>query len=96
MISWPFLMRLDTENERTLNLADVELSTFEMYLKELNKKYPEGMIIRSNKYKDIDGQVLHGTQILEIPASNKTFSKMPEYIDLAKNKYDVIIRFREE
>jgi hypothetical protein len=83
-------------SRKATNLADVELSTFETYLKELNKKYPEGTIIRSNKYREIDGQPLKGTQILEIPASNKKFSEIQEYIDLAKNKYGVTIRFREE
>ncbi|MGG3504886.1 nucleotidyltransferase domain-containing protein [Paenibacillus lautus] len=44
----------------------------------------------------IDGQPLKGKQILEIPASNKNFSGIQDYVDLAKNKYGIEIRFREE
>jgi len=38
---------------------------------------------------------LHGTQILEIPASNQTFEKIDEYKSIAK-RYGIEIRFREE
>ena len=61
----------------------------------MKTKYAVGTKIRSNKYDEIDGTELQGKQILEIPASNK-ISKIDEYIKLAKNKYDINIRFREE
>ncbi|WP_156950970.1 polymorphic toxin-type HINT domain-containing protein [Saccharibacillus sacchari] len=83
-------------SRKATNLESIDLSTFEGYLKELRSKYPAGTTIRSNKYPEIDGQSLVGKQILEIPSSNKTFDKIQEYTDLAKNKYNVEIRFREE
>ncbi|MFT9821116.1 hypothetical protein [Lysinibacillus sp. NPDC056185] len=87
-------------SRKATDLENIELSTFESYLKEMKVKYEPGTIIRTDKYADfippIDGQPLKGKQILEIPASNKNFSGMQEYIDLAKNKYGIEIRFREE
>lgn len=62
----------------------------------MESKYPPGIVIRSNQYPAIDGQILKGKQILEIQASNQTFSKIQEYIDLAKNEYDIEIRFKQE
>jgi hypothetical protein len=63
----------------------------------MGDKYKEGTIIRSDKYlKELDGKALVGRQILEIPASNKSLSNIQEYIDLAKNKYNIEIRFTEE
>jgi len=32
---------------------------------------------------------------LEIPESNKNFDKIQEYIDLAKDKYNIEIRFQK-
>lgn len=62
----------------------------------MKDKYVVGTKIRSNKYREIDGDLLEGTQILEIPASNKNFERIEEYIKLAKEKYNIDIRFREE
>ena len=97
--------RLDSYDEikgeivsrKATDLENIELSTFESYLREMKNKYPEGMKIRSDKYKkELDGKILKGKQILEIPESNKNFDKIQEYIDLAKNKYNIEIRFRPE
>ena len=97
--------RLDSYDEikgeivsrKATDLESIELSTFESYLKEMKNKYSEGIKIRSDKYKtELDGKVLKGRQILEIPESNKNFDKIQEYIDLAKNKYNIEIRFRPE
>jgi hypothetical protein len=37
-----------------------------------------------------------GKQILEIPSSNQSFSQIQDYIDLARNKYSIELRFRPE
>jgi len=83
-------------SRKATNLEEIQLSTFEKYLKEMQDRYPAGKIIRSNKYPAIDGTPLVGKHILEIPASNQNFSELQEYINLAKNKYNIEIRFREE
>ncbi|MDM5186433.1 hypothetical protein QUF99_03125 [Bacillus sp. DX4.1] len=96
--------RLDSYNPRkgeivsrkATDLADIDIKTFEKHLKEMKDKYAVGTKIRSNKYREIDGQLLEGKQILEIPASNKNFERIEEYIKLAKEKYNIEIRFREE
>ncbi len=97
--------RLDSYDEikgeivsrKATDLESIELSTFESYLKEMKNKYSAGIKIRSDKYKtELDGKVLKGRQILEIPESNKNFDKIQDYIDLAKNKYNIEIRFRPE
>ncbi len=83
-------------SRKATDLEDIDIKTFEKHLKEMKTKYAVGTKIRSNKYDEIDGTELQGKQILEIPASNKNFKKIDEYIKLAKNKYDINIRFREE
>ncbi|MED3393887.1 T7SS effector LXG polymorphic toxin [Bacillus wiedmannii] len=96
--------RLDSYNPRkgeiisrkATDLEDIDIKTFEKYLKEMKDKYAIGTKIRSNKYREIDRQLLKGKHILEIPVSNKNFRKIDEYIKRAKDKYDIEIRFREE
>lgn len=84
-------------SRKATSLEDIELSTFESYLKEMKTKYPIGEPINAPKYgNELQGKVLEGKHILEIPESNKTFSQIQEYIDLAKNKYDIEIKFRPE
>ena len=83
-------------SRKATDLESIELSTFESYLKEMKNKYSAGIKIRSDKYSDLDGKTLEGKQILEIPESNKNFDKIQEYIDLAKNKYNIEIRFKPE
>ncbi|MEE3945319.1 T7SS effector LXG polymorphic toxin [Bacillus wiedmannii] len=83
-------------SRKATDLADIDIKTFEKHLKEMKDKYAIGTKIRSNKYRRIDGKSLEGKQILEIPASNKNFERIEEYIKLAKEKYDIDIRFREE
>ncbi|MRJ09003.1 hypothetical protein EDL99_09040 [Ornithobacterium rhinotracheale] len=66
-------------------------------MKELKSKYAIGEPINAPKYgEQLKGKVLEGKQILEIPESNRSFSKIQEYIDLAKSKYNIEIRFRPE
>ena len=84
-------------SRKATNLEEIELSTFEDYLKEIKAKYPIGAKINAPKYGDeLKGKVLEGKHYLEIPESNKSFGKLQEYIDLAKNKYDIEIIFRAE
>lgn len=83
-------------SRKATNLEEIELSTFESYLKEMRNKYAPGTKIRSNKYPALDGEVLQGIQILEIPVSNQSFNQIQDFIDLAKNKYDIEIRFKPE
>lgn len=83
-------------SRKATDLENIDIKTFEGHLQEMKDKYVVGTKIRSNKYREIDGDLLEGTQILEIPASNKNFERIEEYIKLAKEKYNIDIRFREE
>jgi len=83
-------------SRKATDLEMIDVKTFERYLKELRDKYPPGTKIRSNTNRQIDRQELHGRQILEIPASNKTFDKIKEYEALARDKYGIELRYREE
>ncbi|MFN8438020.1 MAG: hypothetical protein U0V72_10285 [Cytophagales bacterium] len=84
-------------SRKATNLEEIELSTFEGYLKEMKTKYPAGEPINAPKYgNELKGKVLEGNQILEIPLSNQSYSQIQDYIDLAKNKYNIEIRFRTE
>ncbi len=85
-------------SRKATNLEEIELATFESYLKEMKVKYSAGEPINAPKYgDDLKGKVLEGKQILEIPESNQNFIRIQEYIDLAKSsKYNIEIRFRPE
>ncbi|MGL5084879.1 MAG: pre-toxin TG domain-containing protein [Clostridium sp.] len=83
-------------SRKATDLDAIQLNTYEKYLIELKNKYAPGTIIRTNKYDDIDGKQLLGKQILEIPISNRSFEQIQQYIDLAKSKYNIEIRFMEE
>ena len=62
----------------------------------MGQKYSPGTTIRSNKYLDIDGQLLSGQQILEIPISNRSLPNIQTFITFAQNNYNIKIRFRFE
>jgi len=83
-------------SRKATDLGNIQFSTFEKYLSEMHQKYASGTVIRSNKYPDIDGLILHGQQILEIPASNQSLSNIQDFIDFARDNYDIEIRFRPE
>lgn len=95
--------RLDSYNldppeiisRKATNLDQIELETFESYLKELKKKYAPGTEIRSNKYPRLDGKKLEGKLILEIPDSNAGLSNISDFQDIAK-RYDIELRFSPE
>ena len=83
-------------SRKATDLEMIQVDTFEQYLKELRDKYPAGTKIRSDTNRQIDGQELHGKQILEIPASNKSFERIKEYEALERDKYGIELRYREE
>ena len=92
------LIKKEIVSRKATDLEKIKLETFEGYLKELKSKYPIGEPINAPKYGErLKGKILEGKQILEIPESNRKFSKIQEYIDLAKSdKYKIEIRFRPE
>jgi hypothetical protein len=90
-------LRKEIVSRKATNLEEIELSTFEGYLQEMRNKYAAGTPINSPKYSpNLDGKVLEGKQILEIPSSNQSFDRIQEYVDLAKNKYNIELRFKPE
>ncbi len=82
-------------SRKATDFDNIEKRTFEKYLKEIDQKYAPGTEIRSNAYPDLDGELLHGQKILEVPASNQSASKLAEFQTLA-SQYNTIIRFRPE
>ncbi len=82
-------------SRKATDFDNIQLATFEKYLKEIDSKYAPGVIIRSNKYPEIDGQALHGTKIIEVPVSNQNSSNLEVFEALA-NEYNTTIRFRSE
>ncbi len=82
-------------SRKATNLEEIELSTFENYLKEMKRKYSSGTTIRSNKYSQLDGKKLEGDLYLEIPESNKSFNQIENYKEIAK-KYNIEIIFLKE
>ena len=83
-------------SRKATDLSDIEFNTFDKYLSEMIQKYAPGTVIRSNKYKCLNGQILSGKMYLEIPAVNKDFDQIDEYMTYAKKKYDIKIIFLEE
>ena len=82
-------------SRKAIDLSKINLKTFERYLKEFHEKYKRGTVIRTNKYRQIDGTVLEGKYYLEIPESNKDFPDLQKFINLAR-EYDVEIIFKPE
>lgn len=83
-------------SRKATDLEDIELSTFESYLREIKNKYSEGIRIRSNKYKEVlDGKKLEGNLYLEIPESNKHIKEIEKYKKTAK-EYNIEIIFLKE
>jgi hypothetical protein len=98
----PKKFRLDSYNEgleivsrKATDFDNIQLSTFESYLKELKKKYPEGAKITAPKYPELKGKLLKGKLKLEVPESNKLSPKLKEFQELAK-KYKIEIVFESE
>ena len=90
----------DVENgeiisRKATDLDKISIKTYEAYLKELRDKYPPGKRIRSNAYPELNGEVLAGRQILEIPDSNKQLGDIEKYKEIAR-KYGIELRFRPE
>jgi hypothetical protein len=96
--------RLDSYNEgveivsrKATDFNNIQLETFEGYLKELKAKYPEGAKITAPKYGSrLENKVLKGQLKLEVPLSNKASSKVKEFTELAKNKYGIELVFEPE
>lgn len=83
-------------SRKATDLEDIQLETFESYLREMKNKYFDGALIRSDKYPFLDGHKLSGKKYLEIPESNKSFSNIDEYMKIAREKYDIEIIFLKE
>lgn len=83
-------------SRKATDLVDIQESTYRSYLTELKNKYVPGTIIRSDKYPDLDGDVIQGKQYLEIPESNKTFYDIELYKKIAKEEYNIEIIFLAE
>jgi hypothetical protein len=96
--------RLDSYNEGTeivsrkaTDFDNIELSTFEGYLKEMKVKYAEGSKITAPKYEDLlKGKVLKGKLKLEVPKTNELSSRVKEFKELAEKKYGIEIVFEPE
>ena len=83
-------------SRKATDLGDIQMSTFESYLKEMIQKYAPGTSINAPKYgDDLKDKVLEGNLILEIPENNRTLSNIHEYIDLARTN-NIELRFRPE
>jgi TANFOR domain-containing protein len=97
----PRRFRLDSYNtndvivsRKATDLSQIQKSTFEGYIQELKTKYPVGSKIVNQDRPGI-GQTLQGQLVLEIPASNQSFSRIQEYIKLAEDN-GVTISFKAE
>ncbi|WP_416394978.1 polymorphic toxin-type HINT domain-containing protein [Allohahella sp. A8] len=83
-------------SRKATDLDDITEASFRNYLKELNVKYPAGMVIRSDKYKDeLDGKVLTGKQVLELPDSNLSSPNIERYREIAR-EYNIELIFKPE
>ncbi|HEX8577407.1 MAG TPA: hypothetical protein VF677_14040 [Flavobacterium sp.] len=95
--------RLDSYNEgleivsrKATDFEKIQSSTFEKYLKELVKKYPEGAKITAPKFgNQLKNKVLKGELKIEVPETNKISSRLEEFKKLAE-KYKVEIVFEPE
>jgi hypothetical protein len=70
-------------------LSEIEPRTAHGYLDEIVSKYEPDTVIRSNKYPDLDGKVLQGDMILEVPVQD---SPVPANIIEHAQELDIAIR----
>ncbi|MFN8440451.1 MAG: hypothetical protein U0175_06780 [Caldilineaceae bacterium] len=82
-------------SRKATDFDTIQESTFRSYVNELKSKYPEGEIIRSNKYPQLDGQALQGRQILEVPASNMDSAVRAQFEAIAAEQ-GIAIRYVDE
>ncbi len=86
-------------SRKATDLGDIELSTFKQYLSELKNKYQSGMKVvagpDSNNW-ELNGKMLDGVQILEIPDSNLSLPNIEEYRSIARDNYGIKLRFASE
>ncbi len=74
---------------------------FTRYVKEIDEKYPVGAEIRSDTNRPIDGQMLTGRAVLEVPASNlentnPEFVKIRERFEQIAAENNVELRYTAE
>jgi hypothetical protein len=85
-------------SRKATDFNKVKPGEFQGYLDELNTKYPEGKLIRSDAYPALDGTPLKGAAILEVPATNlapEYAARRAEFEALARAK-GVQIRYTPE
>ena len=82
-------------SRKATDLDKITEETYREYLNEFSQKYSRGTKIRSNAYPELDGKILEGQYILEIPSTNANIPNIEYFKDIAK-EYDVILRFTEE
>ncbi|WP_080874145.1 hypothetical protein [Oceanobacillus timonensis] len=82
-------------SRKSTYLDNISDRDFRTHLAEFENKYKKGTLIRSNQYKEINGQKLHGEYILELPASNLKSEKLTYFKDMAA-EYNVTLRFLKE
>lgn len=73
----------------------IQEDTFRTYLNEIKTKYAEGTIIRSNAYRELDGQPLAGKYVLEVPASNMNAATRTRFEQIAAER-GITIRYMDE
>ena len=79
-------------SRKATTLSDIQINTFENYLKELKNKYPEEAKIANPEI----GTELKGKHYLKIPDSNKNFyDNNIKFQELAE-QYDITIVFKPE
>ena len=89
-------------SRKATDLSNIDLSTYEKYLKELKNKYAPPKTIATKK-KGVIYDLLRKSPelptdaklILEIPDSNKRFVDIEKYIKIARES-GIAIRFRPE
>lgn len=82
-------------SRKAVDFDKIDKSTFNDYVRELKTKYPPGTTIRSNAYPELDGTVLQGKQVLEVPATNQGTEAAKAFEAIAQ-KEGITIRYRAE
>lgn len=85
---------MEIVSRKATDFDNIQLSTFEGYLRELQRKYPEGAKIFATDDR-IRGKLLKGRHKIEVPASNQTSKRFQEFENLAK-KYEIEIVLEPE
>ncbi|MGB0522551.1 MAG: hypothetical protein ACPGJS_06310 [Flammeovirgaceae bacterium] len=78
-----------------VHLKDVKLELFQKAINQLKSKIPIGIKIVSSRYLNLNGKIVDGQRILQLPLGNQDYEHIQNYIDIS-NQQGFKVNFQKE